>query len=153
MKSKLLTFLIIVAVMLPFFALPALAATKVVDITSPGGSDLVVTKEIFSICGICIYDDTTIEFAYKDRESGKYRELLTTDGESSFRVGSSRLFGKSIVLKYKEGENKIRVIAYTKATKNDPQESDYTVTFSEEKKKSNWFSGAWNWFAGANEKN
>lgn len=135
MKSKLLTFIIIIAVMLPLFSIPALASTKVVDITRPEGNE-VVYKELFSICGVCIYDDTTIEFFYKDKETGEYKPLLTTEDQASFKVGSNKIFGKDIKLKYK-GENKIRVIAYTDATKSDPQKSNYTITFSEEKK-SNW---------------
>jgi hypothetical protein len=148
-KSKLLTLLIIVAVMLPFFASSALAAPKVVDITSPGGNEEVVTKELFSICGVCIFDDTTIAFEYKDKDSGKYKELLTIDGESSFKVGSSKMFGKSIELKYK-GVNEIKVIAFTKTLKD---ENYYTITFNEEKKKSSWLDRLENWLVGPNEKN
>jgi len=139
MRSKLLTFVIIIAVMLPLFALSALAApTKVVDITRPEGNEI-VTKEIFSICCIGMYDNTTILFEYKDKETGNYKPLLTTEGESLFKVEKNDFFGKDIQLKYK-GENQIRVIAYTKATKGDPQENNYTITLAEEKKKSNWFT-------------
>lgn len=151
-KSKLLTLLIIVAVMLPFFASTVLAAPEVVvEITSPASNEEVVTKEQFSICGVCIYDETTIEFQYKNRESGEYEELLTTDGKASFKVGSNKLFGKSIKLKYKGEDNEIKVIAYTKATKDDPQVNEYTITFSDEKKKSNWFNDTWNWLVGPDE--
>jgi len=152
MRSKLLIFTIIIAVMLPLFAVPALAAgAKVVDITRPEGNEI-VTKEIFSIGGACIYDDTTIEFFYKEKETGDYRSLATTEGDSSFKVGNSKLFGKEVELKYK-GDNEIRVIAYTKLTKDNPQREDYTITVTEEKKKSNWFDAAINWFKGKDESN
>ena len=91
------------------------------------------------------------ELFYKDKETDEYKPLLTTEGESSFTVG--KLFGKDIELKYK-GENEIKVKAYTKATKSDPQVEDYTITFTEEKKQDNWLEKALNWFTGAdaNEK-
>lgn len=137
MRSKLLIFTIIVAVMLSIFALPVMASpTKVVDITSPESDQIVYNKE-FSICGLCIYDDTTIELEYWDKDDEKFRPLLTTEGDSSFKVGSNKIFGKSVELKYK-GKNEIRITSYTKSTKDDPQVDDYTITLGE--KKGNWFT-------------
>ena len=138
MKLKLLTFIIIFAVMMPLITIPAMAASKVVDITRPEGNEI-VTKDVFSICGVCLYDETTIEFSYKDKETGKYKPLETVEGYSDFKVGNNKLFGKEIVLKYK-GENEIKVTAYTKSTKEDPQENYYKITLTEEKKKDNWFT-------------
>jgi len=146
LKSKLLLFITIVAVMLSMFSLSALASSRFVNITRPEGNE-VVYKEIYSIGCIGTYDDTTIEFSYKDRVTGKYKPLLSTEGESSFRVDKGNFFGKDVELKYK-GENEIRVTSYTKSTKNDPQESDYTITLAEETKKSNWFDDALKWFKG-----
>lgn len=142
MKSKLLILIIIVAVMISVFV-PAVAASPVVDITRPEGNEI-VTKDIFSICGVCVYDETTIAFEYKDKETGEYKSLLTTDGETSFKVGNNKIFGKDIQLKYKE-KNEIRVIAYTKATQSKPQVNDYTITLVDEKKKTNWIKDAINW--------
>jgi opacity protein-like surface antigen len=147
MKSKLLIFIIIVAVMISVFV-PAVASS-VVDITRPEGNEI-VTKDIFSICGVCVSDETTIAFQYKNRETGDYEPLLTTDDESSFKVGNNKIFGKDIRLKYK-GENQIRVIAYTKATQSKPQVSDYTITLvdeNNEKKKTNWIDAAIKWLTG-----
>lgn len=129
MKSKILIFIIIVSVLTAIFATPAMAA-NIVKITRPDGNE-VVEKPIFSICGVCTYDETFIEFEYWDKSSEKYKPLETTDGELTFKVGSSKLFGKNVELKYK-GENRIRVIAYTKNIKDDPKE--YTIIYAAEKK-------------------
>lgn len=130
---------------------PAAAASpKVVDITRPEGNE-VVTKDVFTICGVCVYDDTTIELAYKDRDTGTFKPLYTTDKESIFKVGSNKLFAKDIVLKYK-GENIIKITAYTKATENDPWSKDYTITLAQEKKKSNWFDDALKWLGIGDDK-
>ncbi len=144
MKSKLLIFIIIFTVLLSLFGTPALASTKVVDISRPEGNEI-VTKDVFSLCGSSINDEATIELFYKDRETGKYTTLLTTEGEASFTVG--KLFGKDFVLKYK-GENQIKLKAYTSATKSDPQIEEYTITLAEEKKDDNWLGKVWNWFTG-----
>jgi len=135
--------------MLSLFAIPALAA-DVVDISRPEGNEI-VTKDIFSICGASIYDEATVELFYKDEETDQYKPLLTTEGESSFTVG--KIFGKDIKLKY-PGENEIKIKAYTKSTKNDPQFEKYTITLAEEKRDQNWLEKALNWFTGAdaNEK-
>lgn len=143
MKSKLLIFTIIAAVMLILLALPTVASTKVVDITRPEGNE-VVTKDVFSICGVCLYDETTISFEYKDKETGKYKPLETTDGYSTFKVGSGKIFGKDVKLKYK-GDNDIKIIAYTKDTKDDPQIKDYIITLGEEKKKGSWIDALTDW--------
>ncbi len=144
MKSKLLTFIIIIAVMLPLFVVPTLASSQVVDISRPDGNEI-VTKEIFSICGVTIEDEAYIEIFYKDRETDLYKPLQTTDGDYSFKVG--KIFSKDIELKYM-GKNEIKVKAYTSATKNDPQINKYTITRVEEKKKENWLEKALNWFTG-----
>ncbi|QNU66790.1 hypothetical protein EHE19_018460 [Ruminiclostridium herbifermentans] len=144
MKSKLLTFIIIIAFMLPLFVVPTLASSKIVDISRPDGNEI-VTKEIFSICGVAIEDEAYIEIYYKDRETDLYKPLQTTDGEYVFKVG--KIFSKDIELKYK-GKNELRIKAYTAATKNDPQIEKYTITLVEEKRKENWLEKALNWFAG-----
>jgi hypothetical protein len=147
MKSKLLIFVIIITVMLPLFVIPAFAS-DVVEISRPEGNE-VVTKEIFSICGSSVSEEATIELSYKDKD-GDYKPLFTTEGESTFTVG--KIFGKDIVLK--KGDNEIKIVAYTKSTKNDPQVKNYTITYTEEKKSDNWLDKALNWFTGAdaNEK-
>ncbi|WP_024832584.1 hypothetical protein [Ruminiclostridium josui] len=132
MKSKLLIFIIIVSVLMAVFVTPVMAASNIVKITRPDGNE-VVEKPIFSICGVCTYDETFIEFLYWDKGTEKYQPLETTDGEYTFKVGSSKLFGKNVELKYK-GENHIRVVAYTKATKDDPQTKNYTIIYAAEKK-------------------
>lgn len=143
MKSRLLIFIIIVSAILALFAIPAMAADNIVKITRPDGNEI-VEKPVFSICGVCTYDETFIEFQYWDRVDEKYLPLETTDGDSSFKVGSSKLFGKNIELKYK-GENQIKIIAYTK-DRDDPQTKTYTITYAPEKKNSlldnirNWLS-------------
>ncbi len=143
MRSKLLIFTIIAAVVLSFLALPALASSKVVDITRPEGKE-VVTKDVFSICGVCLYDETTISFEYKDKDTGKFKPLETTEGYSTFKVGSGKIFGKDVKLKYK-GDNEIRIISYTKDTKDDPQIDPFTITLGEEKKKGNWLDALSDW--------
>lgn len=144
MKSKMLTFIIIIAVMLAIFIIPAFAEVQVVDITRPEG-DEVVTKETFSIFGTCIYDETTIKFEYRDTD-GDYKPLRTTDGTSTFKVGSGKMFGKDIRLKEK-GENYIRITAYTntKESKDDPQILEYTITLGDDKNNGDWFEDAINW--------
>jgi hypothetical protein len=132
MKSKLLIFIIIISSLLLMFSLPAMASSDIVKITRPDGNEI-VEKSTFSICGVCTYDETFIEFQYLDKDTEKYKTLYTSDGDSSFKVGSSKLFGKNVELKYK-GVNHIRVIAYTKATKDDPEIKNFTITFTEEKK-------------------
>lgn len=143
MKSKLLIFTIIIAVMLSILILPAAADNHVIDISRPEGNE-VVTKEIFSIFGTCVYDETTISFEYLD-EAGEYKPLKATDGNSTFKVGSGKMFGKDI--KLKKGENVIKITAYTntKESKEDPEILDFTITFVEDKKNSNWFQDAINW--------
>ncbi|PYG87178.1 hypothetical protein LY28_02314 [Ruminiclostridium sufflavum DSM 19573] len=148
MKFKFITFIIIIAVMLPLFMVPTLASSNVVDISRPDGNEI-VTKEVFSICGVTIEDEAYIEFYYKDKEADQYKPLLTTEGKYCFKVG--KIFGKDIELKYK-GKNEIRIKAYTTATKNDPQIENYTITLVEEKKKENWLEKALNWFTGDEKK-
>lgn len=144
MKSKLLIFTIIIAVIISILILPAAADNHVVDITRPEGNE-VVTKEIFSIFGTCVYDETTISFEYFDEEAGDYKPLKTTGGNSTFKVGSGKMFGKDIKLKM--GPNDIRITAYTntKESKADPEIFDFTITLVEEKKNGNWFQDAINW--------
>lgn len=142
MKSKLLIFIIIITVMIPLFALPALASSKVVNISRPEGNEIVF-KEIFSICGSSVYDEATIELFYKDEE-GEYQPLYTTEGESSFTVG--KFFGKDIELS--KGQNKIRIVAYTEETKSHPQIKNYTITLAEEKKDENVLKKMLNWITG-----
>lgn len=149
MKSKLLLFIILVAVMLSVF-MPAVASNNIVDITRPEGNEI-VAKDIFSICGVCVYDETTIAFEYKDKDSGEYKSLLTTDGETSFKVGNNKIFGKDVQLKYK-GENEIRVIASAKSV-NKSETKNYTITVVEEKKKGNWIDAAIKWLTGNKEEN
>lgn len=146
MRSKLLTFTIIVCVMLSTFLLSAFAAddNHVVDISRPEGDEEVVTKMVFSIFGTCIYDETTITFEYYDTDAGDYKPLRTTDGVSTFKVGSGKMFGKDVRLKYR-GPNDIKITAYTKETKSDPETFYYTITFSEEKKSGDWFNKAIEW--------
>lgn len=127
MKSKLLLFILITAVMLFLVALPAMASEDYIEITRPEGNEEVVTKEVFSIWGKCIYDETTITFEYLDQETGNYEPLLTTGGVSTFKVGKSKTFGKDIKLKYK-GPNEIKIKAYTAGNEDDPQELYYTIT-------------------------
>ncbi len=129
MKSKILIFIIIVSVLTAVFAAPVMASS-IVKITRPDGNE-VVEKADFSICGVCTYDETFIEFQYWDKGAEKYLPLETSDGDYTFKVGSSKLFGKNVKLKYK-GENHIRVIAYTKNIKEDPM--DYTIIYAAEKK-------------------
>lgn len=144
MKSKLITFIILIAIMLPLFVTPALASSQVVDISRPDGNEI-VTKDVFSICGVAIEDDAYIELFYKDRETDQYRPLNVIGGGHFFKVG--KIFSKDIALKYK-GKNEIRIKAYTSATRNDPQISKYTITLVEEKKKESWLEKALNWFTG-----
>lgn len=143
MKAKLLTFTIIVGVMLSVFLIPAFAAEHVVDISRPEGEAEVVTKQIFSIFGTCIYDETTISFEYLDTDTGDYKPLKTVDGVSTFKVGSGKMFGKDIRLK--RGPNDIKIIAYTKQTKDDPEEFFYTITFGDGNKSGDWFDKAIDW--------
>ncbi len=144
MKSRLLIFTIIIAVALSILILPATADNHVIDISRPEGNE-VVTKEIFSIFGTCVYDETTISFEYFDEEADDYKPLKATDGKSTFKVGSGKMFGKDI--KLKKGENVIKITAYTntKESKEDPQILDFTITFVEDKKNSNWLQDAINW--------
>lgn len=131
MKSKLLLFTVIITVMLFLVALPAMAS-EYIEITRPEGDQEVVTKEIFSIWGKCIYDETTITFEYLDQETGSYEPLLTTGGVSTFKVGKSKTFGKDIKLKYK-GPNEIRITAFAKGYEDDPETLNYTITRGEKK--------------------
>ncbi len=122
------------------------APGKFVEISRPEGNAEVVTKDVFSIFGTCVYDETIVTFEYKVRDSEEFKPLETTEGYSTFKVGSGKMFGKDIKLKYK-GENIIRIIAYTKDIKDDKdkQVQTYTITQGEEKKKSNWFEKAIEW--------
>lgn len=130
---------------------PAAADSPVVDITRPEGNEI-VAKDVFTISGVCVYDNTTIELEYLDRDTETFKPLYTTDKESSFKVGSNKLFAKDIVLKYK-GENVIKITASTKIKDVKPQEKKYTITWTtEEKKKSNWFEAAINWLKDLDEK-
>jgi hypothetical protein len=144
MKSKLITFSIIIFVVLSIFVIPAFAEIHVVDITRPEG-DEVVTKDTFSIFGTCVYDETTIKLEYLDTDTGDYKPLRTTDGVSTFKVGSGKMFGKDI--KLKKGPNDIRIIAYTntKESKDEPETFYYTITFGEEKNSGDWFNEAMDW--------
>lgn len=130
--------------MLPLFVVPALASSQVVDISRPDGNEI-VTKDVFSICGVALEDNVYIEIFYKDRESDQYKLLPTTDGDYCSKVG--KIFSKDIELKYM-GKNEIKVKAYTSESKNDPQINKYTITRVEEKKKENWLEKALNWFIG-----
>lgn len=144
MKSKLLAIIIFVAIMLPLFVVPVMASSQVVDISRPVGNEI-VTKSEFSICGVAIEDEVYIELFYKDKGTGQYKALETTEGDHCFKVG--KIFSKDFELKYM-GKNDIMVKAYTAATKNDPQINKYTITRVEEKKKANWLEKALSWFTG-----
>lgn len=143
MKSKLLIFVIIISVMLPLFAIPALASSKVVNITRPEGNEI-VTQEYFSICGTSKKDEATIELYYYDKETKNYEPLSTTEGESTFTVG--KVFSKDILLN--KGENKIKIVAYIDP-EDKPQTAYFTITLAEEKKEDNWLEKALNWFTEA----
>lgn len=122
--------------MLSVFILPVSAeVVHVVDITRPDGNEI-VDKEIFSIFGTCVYDETTISLEYLDDETGEYKPLKATDGKSTFNVGNGKMFGKDI--KLKKGPNEIRIIAHTntKESKAEPETFEFTITYSEEKKNS-----------------
>ncbi len=138
-KTKLLAIIIIIAVTLSVFVVPALASSQMVDISRPDGNEI-VTKDVFSICGVALEDNAYIEIFYKDRESDQYKPILI-DGVYCFKVG--KIFSNDIELKYM-GENEIKVKAYTTASKNDPQIMKYTITRVEEKKKENWLEKALN---------
>lgn len=148
MKLKLLAFIIIISCVFSVFVIPSFAAEiPVVDISRPEGSEI-VSKDIFSICGTSIYGEATIELYYKDKETNQYKPLENTDGESVFKVG--KIFGKDI--KLKKGENEIKIKAYTKSTKNDPQIKNYTITYTEAKEQESLWEKALNWFSGTEEK-
>lgn len=144
MKTKLLSFTIILTILLSVFAYPVLAAKQVVDITRPEESTEVVSKSVFMISGNCLYDETTITFQYWDTDAKEYKPLETTDGSSTFKVGSGKIFAKNVELKY-TGENQIKIISYTKATKDEPQENIYTITVGKKKEDSNWIDKAMDW--------
>lgn len=141
MKSKLLLFVMIIAFMLSVLVLPAMAANNLIEITRPEGNEI-VTKDIFSIWGKCFYDETTITLEYKDRETDEYKPLTTTDGVSSFKVGSSKTFGKDIKLKY-DGDNIIKIIADTDT--EHQVVGPFTITLGKKKDKS-WWEDPFNWF-------
>ena len=135
MKRKSILFTIIFAIMLSVFTVPAFAAQNLMEIFRPDGNEI-VTKEVFSISGSCTYEDTTIIFQYSDDEGKTYKPLLTTEGYSSFKVGSNKLFAKEV--KLKKGENIIKITA---KTKNESQPSKpFTITYNEESKKGNWLT-------------
>ena len=98
---------------------------------------------MFSIFGTCIYDETTIKFEYLDADTGDYKPLKTVDGVSTFNVGSGKMFGKDI--KLKKGPNDIKITAYTKQTKDEPEEFYYTITFGDGNKSGDWFDKAIDW--------
>ena len=143
MKSKLLIFIILIATLFSVMVIPAMAAPKIVEITRPEGNEEVVTKEIFSIFGTCVYDETTISLEYYDKSAGEYLPLETTEGQTTFKVGSGKMFGKDI--KLNKGKNEIRVIASAKELKDEKQYLTFTITYAEEKKKSNLFDKITDW--------
>lgn len=128
-------------------ALPSAAAPKIVEITRPEGNE-VVNKEIFSIFGTCLYDETTISFEYLDKETDTYLPLETTEGQTTFKVGNGKMFGKDI--KLEKGKNEIRIVASAKEIKDEKQYLPFTITFVEEKKKSNWFDKLTDWMSPKN---
>ncbi len=134
MKKKLLAFIIIMCFCLSSAAVPAFAG-DIIDITKPEG-DMVSDKAVISICGICVYDETFIEVFYFDSKASEYKVLPTVDGDNVVKVGNGKIYAKNYELKSK-GDNSIKIKAYTAKTKDKPQESLYTITVSEPKKK-NW---------------
>jgi hypothetical protein len=148
MKLKILAFIVIISCVLSVFSISAFAAgTPVVDISRPEGNEI-VSKDIFSICGTSIYGEATIELYYKDKDSDQYKPLENTDGESVFNVG--KIFGKDI--KLNKGENYIKILAYTKSTKSNPQNKEYIITYTEAKEQGSFWEKALNWFGKTDEK-
>lgn len=122
--------------------MPALAATKVIDITKPESKNEVVEKSVYSICGYCVYDETYVEIFRYDQDDDKYKPLETVDGDTVIKVGAGKFLAANIELN--KGENNIKIKSYTKATKDDPQEDTKTITYSEKKKK-NWLDALKDW--------
>lgn len=105
-----------------------------VKITRPDGNESTF-KTSYVICGVTDQEDVSVELLIE--KDGRYEEFATTDGYSSWDIGSSGVFMKEVMLPNK-GANKIRIVAYKKAeyeslaAGKNLQISNFTITVLEE---------------------
>jgi len=108
---------------------------EIVTLTSPEVGLNSTYDSILFISGKTDYDDVVVCIVKYDKESDSYVPMLNTDGESSWEVGSFRLFSKKI--KLHEGTNLFKVAFYRtsqmkKATRNDIQIKCYSIDLLKE---------------------
>ena len=101
-----------------------------VTITRPDSDTDSTYKSSYVISGVSDYTDVTVVLQVYDEESESYVPMENTDGESTWEIGSFGVFSKEVQLA--EGENKIRILAYSTSqndwTVDDIQVNKFTVT-------------------------
>lgn len=136
---KKLCYVIILAIIVSLFSVPAFAAGGVLDPDTPQTEQFILTitrpennestyNKFYEICGITDKENVTVEFYIKDKTEGVYKRLPDVTGKSSW-TNIGVFFAKEVELK--EGANEIRIVAYTKTSPNKVQISDFKIQLLE----------------------
>jgi len=90
---------------------------KIMDITSPETEKESTYDETYVLSGTSTHSDVVVIIARYDDETGRYERIENTDGESTWEIGSIRIFTKEIKLKL--DTNKLMIISYRASQKEE----------------------------------
>lgn len=89
----------------------------IITITSPEKDKESTYEETYILSGNTKHSDVAVTIARYNEETGEYERIKNTDGESSWEIGSIRIFTKEIMLN--KGTNKIMIISYRASQKEE----------------------------------
>ena len=89
----------------------------IIEITSPEEDKESTYYEAYVLSGNTEYSDVVVHIARYNEETGGYEWIKNTDGESSWEIGSIRIFTKEITLN--KGANEIMIISYRLSQKEE----------------------------------
>lgn len=89
----------------------------IIEITSPDEPKDSTYNESYVLSGNTKDSDVIVTIARYNEETGSYELIKNTDGESSWEIGSIRIFTKEIMLN--KGTNKIMIISYRSTQKEE----------------------------------
>lgn len=81
----------------------------IITITSPEIDKESTYEETYILSGNTKHSDVAVTIARYNEETGEYERIKNTDGESSWEIGSIRIFTKEIMLN--KGTNKIMIMS------------------------------------------
>ncbi|MCX7747145.1 MAG: hypothetical protein N2645_09675 [Clostridia bacterium] len=134
MFKKLFSIFLVIAMSLCFVLTAYAADPEFINITRPEANESTF-KTSYIFCGNTDQEGIKVELKYKDKETDKWEPLVTTDGDSSWIIGSSGIFIKEVKLPYKgsNNENKIMIKAYKASNPDGPKQiKEFTITVLDE---------------------